>query len=27
LISEDQGDRWTQLDARLPPVYAVTFAG
>jgi len=26
-ISEDQGDRWTQLDARLPPVYAVTFAG
>jgi len=25
-ISEDQGDRWTMLDARLPQVYAVTFA-
>jgi hypothetical protein len=25
-LSEDQGDRWTMLDARLPPVYAVTFA-
>lgn len=25
-ISEDQGDRWSQLDARLPPVYAVAFA-
>lgn len=25
-ISEDQGERWTMLDARLPPVYAVTFA-
>jgi hypothetical protein len=25
-ISEDQGDRWATLDARLPPVYAVTFA-
>ncbi|MBU6199058.1 MAG: exo-alpha-sialidase [Xanthomonadaceae bacterium] len=24
--SEDQGDHWSQLDARLPPVYAVTFA-
>jgi hypothetical protein len=25
-LSEDQGDRWTQLPARLPPVYAVAFA-
>ena len=25
-ISEDQGDRWAMLDARLPQVYAVTFA-
>ncbi|MGH8042476.1 MAG: exo-alpha-sialidase [Rudaea sp.] len=25
-ISEDQGDRWSMLDARLPPVYSVTFA-
>lgn len=25
-ISEDQGDRWAMLEARLPPVYAVTFA-
>ncbi|MBS0487389.1 MAG: exo-alpha-sialidase [Proteobacteria bacterium] len=25
-ISEDQGDRWSMLDARLPPVYAVAFA-
>jgi len=25
-ISEDQGDRWMMLEARLPPVYAVTFA-
>ncbi|HZP65629.1 MAG TPA: exo-alpha-sialidase [Rudaea sp.] len=24
--SEDQGDRWRMLDARLPPVHAVTFA-
>jgi len=26
-ISGDGGNRWAQLDARLPPVYAVTFAG
>ena len=25
-ISEDQGESWTALDARLPPVHAVTFA-
>jgi len=25
--SDDQGDRWHALDARLPPVHAVTFAG
>jgi hypothetical protein len=25
-ISDDQGERWNMLDARLPPVYAVTFA-
>ena len=25
-ISEDGGDRWSGLEARLPPVYAVTFA-
>ena len=25
-ISEDGGDRWTALDARLPPVYQVRFA-
>ena len=25
-ISEDQGDRWSQVPARLPPVYAVAFA-
>jgi hypothetical protein len=25
-ISENQGDRWAMLEARLPPVYAVTFA-
>jgi hypothetical protein len=25
-ISEDGGDCWVMLDARLPPVYAVTFA-
>jgi hypothetical protein len=25
-ISEDQGDRWQMLSARLPPVYAVSFA-
>ena len=25
-ISENQGDRWQALAARLPPVYAVTFA-
>lgn len=25
-LSEDQGDCWQQLAARLPPVYAVTFA-
>jgi len=25
-ISEDQGDRWTPLDARLPPINAVQFA-
>jgi hypothetical protein len=25
-ISEDQGDHWQGLDARLPPVHAVTFA-
>jgi photosystem II stability/assembly factor-like uncharacterized protein len=24
-LSEDQGDRWTQAPARLPPVYAVRF--
>jgi hypothetical protein len=26
-VSEDQGDRWTAVPARLPPVHAVTFAG
>lgn len=25
-VSEDQGDQWTLLPARLPPVHAVTFA-
>jgi hypothetical protein len=25
-ITEDQGDRWSMLDARLPQVYAVSFA-
>ena len=25
--SDDQGDHWQQLPARLPPVHAVTFAG
>jgi hypothetical protein len=25
--SENGGDDWTALDARLPPVYAMTFAG
>jgi hypothetical protein len=25
-ISEDQGDTWQALDARLPPVHAITFA-
>lgn len=25
--SDNQGDSWHQLDARLPPVHAVTFAG
>ena len=24
--SDDQGDRWQQLSARLPPIHAVTFA-
>jgi hypothetical protein len=24
--SDDQGDHWRMLDARLPPIYAVTFA-
>jgi hypothetical protein len=24
-VSEDQGDSWAMLDARLPPVHAVTF--
>lgn len=26
-ITEDQGDHWRVLDARLPPVHAVSFAG
>ncbi|MGF1623686.1 MAG: exo-alpha-sialidase [Alphaproteobacteria bacterium] len=26
-LSEDAGDSWAALDARLPPVYAVAFAG
>jgi hypothetical protein len=26
-VSEDQGDSWKMLDARLPPVHAVAFAG
>jgi hypothetical protein len=26
-VSEDQGDHWTTVPARLPPVHAVTFAG
>ncbi|HTA64076.1 MAG TPA: exo-alpha-sialidase, partial [Xanthomonadaceae bacterium] len=26
-ISDDEGDHWRALDARLPPVHAVTFAG
>ena len=26
-ITEDQGDHWRTLDARLPPVHAVSFAG
>jgi hypothetical protein len=26
-VTENQGDRWQALDARLPPVHAVTFAG
>lgn len=25
-ISEDQGDQWTRIDARLPPISAVAFA-
>ncbi len=25
-LTEDGGDRWTSLPARLPPVHAVTFA-
>ena len=25
-VSEDQGDRWTQVSAHLPPIYAVRFA-
>jgi hypothetical protein len=26
-LSEDQGDRWQQISAQLPPVYALRFAG